>query len=218
MNYNVKLINRVYELLLLLPLFENKTPINQLPENGIYVFFEKGETVRLENAIENRVVRIGTHRKDNRFRNRIRQHYGNINSLGGNKNGSVFRKHLGGALLRKNNLQDPRLKDWLTQDGPTFAEIEELVSSNLRNNFTFSCFSVNDEKDRLTIERGLISLFAQYPIGGPSQNWLGLYAADEKVRKSCIWNSQHINSDPLNIEEFHLLEDFIKNTLEDMRY
>ena len=70
---------------------------------------------------------LGTHKSDGRFKGRIRQHYGAKQSLNGNKNSSLFRKHIGGALLRRENFHDNRVKAWLTQDSSTFREVEELV-------------------------------------------------------------------------------------------
>ena len=132
----------IYSIISILPRFSFQTPKKTLPSNGIYLFFEQGETI--DNNL-GRIVRIGTHKADGRFPKRIRQHYGNISSLKGNKNSSVFRKHLGGAMLRKVNDADPRLNDWLTQDGPTFQEVEENVSKVLRERFTFSCFHVENK-------------------------------------------------------------------------
>lgn len=140
---NSYMTEHLYNLICKLPRYNYETPRNQLPHNGVYIFYERGQTLNINNCVADKIVRIGTHKKDNRFRRRMREHFGNVSSLKGNKNGSVFRKHLGGALLRKDNPEDPRLKVWLTQDGPSFLEVEEAVSSVLRNNFTFSCFQVN---------------------------------------------------------------------------
>lgn len=180
----LELIEGVCSLIKLLPRFDHTTPHQQLPENGVYAFFELGEVAVWRGVTIDRVVRIGTHKKDRRFRKRMRQHYGNSRSLSGNKNGSVFRKHLGGALLRRVDPQDPRLRPWLKQNGPSFADIEESVSRILRGTFTFSCFRVDDQADRFSLESGLIALFARFPPGTPSPNWLGRYAASEKINGS----------------------------------
>jgi len=209
--HNLQIIEEVYALIRLLPRLDHQTSRGLLPQNGVYLFFERGETVRCLDTVANRVVRVGTHRADGRFRSRIRQHYGNVHSLGGNKNASVFRKHLGGALLRRVDPQDARLKDWLTQDGPSFPEVEEMVSRVLRENFTFCCFRVDQRSERLSLERGLIALFAQYPLGQPSPNWLGRFAASEEIRRSGLWNTQHIDAEPLTIEEFQRLKQPVKS-------
>lgn len=207
-------VDEVYALLQNLPRFDHLTPKGELPDNGIYLFFEKGETVSWRQQQVPRVVRVGTHRKDGRFPTRIRQHYGHVNSLRGNKNGSVFRKHVGGALLRKSDLRDPRLKPWLGQKGGSFPEVEEEVSQILRENFTFSCVRVDEAADRLALERGLIALLAQHSPWKPSQNWLGHHAANKKIRECGLWNVQRTTSQPLSSNELRQLRQFIEVTFD----
>lgn len=181
-----------------MPRYTFNTPVSGLPCNGIYAFFEVGETFQIDGDEHDRIVRIGTHIKDNRLRNRIRQHYGNKHSLKGNKNGSVFRKHLGGALMRRDNPKDSRLVDWLTQNGLSFLEVEEKVSYELRNNFTFTCWPVNTGEERLTLEKGLVALLSRHPIGSPTKDWLGNYAYDTVISRCGIWNVQHTDGVPLS--------------------
>ncbi len=47
--------------------------LEDLPENGIYFFYEDGE-IWGHGGIKPRIVRIGTH-KDGNFRSRIKEHY-----------------------------------------------------------------------------------------------------------------------------------------------
>ena len=70
-------------------------------DNGIYIVFEEGETYNNMN----RVVRVGTHDKDGRLRKRLKDHY-----VHANKDGSVFRKNVGKAILNRDH--DPYLKIW----------------------------------------------------------------------------------------------------------
>lgn len=200
----------VYKLFLGLLRHNHLTRKNALPLNGIYIFYEKGETCPLGGIETDRIVRIGTHKSDGRFAGRIRQHYGQVNSLRGNKNSSVFRKHVGSALIIRNDPKDIRLKDWITQDGPTYMEIEEQVSRELRNNFTFVCFSVDTREERLDIESGLIALLAQLPLGQPSDNWLGKYATSPDISRSGLWNTQHIGSTPLSITQLQRLAELVR--------
>ncbi len=179
------------------------------PHNGIYVFYEKGETVTDGGHTWDRIVRIGTHRRDGNFRARIRQHYGPAKTLGGNKNSSVLRKHLGGAIMRRRDPEDPRLSDWLKPGGPTFREIEEDVSRSLRDHFTFVCFRVDDAADRLALESGLIALMAQAPLGPPTSGWLGRFAASPAIRRSGLWNTQCIDNPPLDSPRLVKVERFV---------
>ena len=69
-------------------------PFNEqeIPLNGIYILFEKGEFAHSTN----RIVRIGTHTGNNQLRSRLFQHF-----LNENKDRSIFRKNIGRALLNK---------------------------------------------------------------------------------------------------------------------
>jgi len=177
--------------------FDNTTPRSEMVESGIYILFEKGEEIVIEGVTYDRIVRVGTHRKDGNFPGRIRQHYGNKGNLHGNKNGSVFRLHLGGAIMRKQNPDDPRLPGWLKHMGPSYADVEENVSRTLRENFSFICFPVETKEERLGLESGLISLLAQHPLGKPSQTWLGQYSAQSIIRNMGLWNTQETDRKPL---------------------
>ena len=208
-----QIVDEIYGLVEQLPRFDSQTPAEELPENGIYFFFERGETVKWRGKVVDRIVRVGTHMKDGRFKKRIRQHYGNVKSLHGNKNGSVFRRVLGGALLRKDDPNDPRLKDWETQGGPSFAEVEERTSQVLRSNFTFCCLRVDSGEERKNLESGLIGLLAQHPLAKFSEEWLGKYAASEEIKRTGLWNTQHVNGDPLLFEEFQRVGQLVEETL-----
>ena len=185
----------IHEILDPLPLYDFRTPRRRLPRNGIYFFYEQGEFCRKFNVIRPRIVRVGTHRKQDRFRSRIRQH------LRGNKNGSVFRKHLGGALLRRGNPSDSRLDKWLTNGTPTLKEVEELVTYELAAHFTFKCFMVADKRERLDLEERLIATLAKCPACESSKKWLGLYAASEEIRQFSLWNVQHTDSNKYLTQE-----------------
>lgn len=57
----------------------------QIPRNGLYILFERGEAARGGK----RVVRIGSHTGDNQFPSRLCQHF-----VEENKDRSIFRKKL----------------------------------------------------------------------------------------------------------------------------
>ncbi|MHB9109490.1 MAG: hypothetical protein ACYDCO_20750 [Armatimonadota bacterium] len=189
--------NHLYRHVLQLPRCGFETPRRALPTNGIYLFFEDGETVDIDGQCCDRIVRVGTHVKDGRFPTRIRQHYGARSSLNGNKNASVFRRHLGGALMRQANPADPRLPDWQRQHGGRDLAFEAQVSQYLRRYFTFVCFAVPESTERLSLEAGLIALLAQAPLGMPSRNWLGQYAAAPEIVRTGLWNTRHVDDIPL---------------------
>lgn len=63
--------------------------------------YEDGET----GHGTNRIVRVGTHRKENQLPGRLEEHY-----LHENKDRSIFRKNIGRALLNRDH--DPFLEYW----------------------------------------------------------------------------------------------------------
>lgn len=73
-----------------------------IPLNGIYILFEKGESAHSTS----RVVRVGMHTGNDQLRSRLFQHF-----LNKNKDRSIFRKNIGRALLNKD--KDPFLEQWV---------------------------------------------------------------------------------------------------------
>ena len=64
---------------------------------GLYFFYERGE--KSDHGTAGRVVRIGNHpHSRNRLIGRLSDHYRTASNA---KNGSVFRRYLGGALIRR---------------------------------------------------------------------------------------------------------------------
>jgi hypothetical protein len=175
-----------------------------LPENGIYILFEKGEFAHSTN----RIVRIGTHTGQNQLRSRLFQHF-----LKENKDRSIFRKNIGRALLNKD--KDPFLEKWeldLTtknaknqhSDSVDFdkqKEIEKRVTKFIQDNFSFVVFEMDDKDKRLYFESRLISTVSLCEECKPSENWLGNYSPKEKIRKSGLWLVNELWKTPLNYED-----------------
>jgi hypothetical protein len=83
---------KVNEWLEALPEFKNPSQVPFM--NGLYFFYEDGETSG--HSLNGRIVRIGNHhRKQDGLKKRLNMHYR------GSKNSSVFRKFLGGAIMRR---------------------------------------------------------------------------------------------------------------------
>ena len=90
------------------------TMIDRLPyQNGIYIMFEKGESYHGMD----RIVRIGTHRGQDRLLKRLRDHF-----VKEDADGSIFRKNIGRSFLKM--ASDPYLQVW---------EIDMHNSENERN-------------------------------------------------------------------------------------
>jgi hypothetical protein len=85
------------------PRLRDCTAADRWPSDGVYFFFEDGET--RTDARTPRVVRVGTHALTEQSRTtlwaRLRQHRGTLagqNPGGGDHRGSIFRMHVGTAL------------------------------------------------------------------------------------------------------------------------
>ncbi len=77
--------------------------IKEIPfKNGIYIVFEKGEHYK----DYDRIVRVGTHDSPDRLKPRLKNHFVNEN-----KDGSIFRKNIGLALLSRRN--DEYINNWV---------------------------------------------------------------------------------------------------------
>ena len=170
-------------------------PSSNLPQNGIYFFFEKGQKLLIDNVKYGRIVRIGINEKPNNFKSRLRGHYkGNISS-------SVFRENIGWALLgsmgKKPRRNYKTKSDYRKQSsgGP----LEDLISRYFLMAFTFKAFDIDFK--RLALYEGILiaafSIFYQYKIFNKElnlKNWLGLYSYSrkDKIKRSGLWNSEGV--------------------------
>lgn len=199
----LRLTQTVHNLLLGTPRLNTSADKRALPADGLYVFFERGEFVNVGDRHIERIVRVGTHRKDGRFPGRIRDHFS------GNSRASVFRRHLGGALLARDDPHDLRIDPWMSGTRPDFPEVEERVGQELREQFTFCAIPVAHASEGLRLERGLIALLAQEPLGPPSRAWLGRHALRPEIRDSGLWNTQHLKAKPLDDAGLARLRDLV---------
>lgn len=177
------------------------------PTHGIYLFFEPGE-VR-EDGHTLRVTRVGTHALTATSRttlwNRLAQHRGALagaNPGGGNHRGSIFRLHVGTALIARHGRTDA--PDWGKGSSSTRevrdaeVDLERAVSDHIRS-MPLLWLAVDDRHDRSLIERDLIALLsnADRPaIDPPSRDWLGHHADRPAIRSSGLWNVHHIDRHP----------------------
>lgn len=175
------------------------------PQRGVYFFMENGET-RSDSGTGSRVVRVGTHAlKDNSgttLWTRLSQHRGRASSGGGNHRGSIFRLIVGTALLNRDNIDHPTWGQG--NSAPRSIRIEEIPLerqvSDILGAMRFLCLSVPDaagpDSLRGYIERNSIALlsnFGRQPLDPPSAGWLGRDCDRERVRRSGLWNSNHVD-------------------------
>jgi hypothetical protein len=182
----------VHTLVAALPRHGHPFGRRDIPANGIYVFFESGENAVIEDRPVERIVRVGTHRGEGRLARRLGHHFS------GDRRASDFRLHLGGALLRRDAPGDPRLTTWVSNNGAPIPDVEASVTDLLRERFSFACIQVDDVTERQELQRALIGLLARFPLGPPSPDWLGRHAFRAEIRRSGLWNTQHVDAEPLD--------------------
>lgn len=173
----------------------------EIPLNGIYILFEKGEKAHGFD----RIVRVGTHTGQNNLKKRLKEHF-----LNENKDRSIFRKNIGRCLLK----DDPFLEKWeLTPlikqvreahpeiDFRKQREVERQVTRYIQENFSFVVFEIKDKTKRLEFESKIISTVSSCKKCPASKNWFGRYSPKEKIRKSGLWLVNELYKEPLSESE-----------------
>lgn len=174
------------------------------PEKGVYFFFEDTE-YRTDSGSGLRITRVGTHALKNNSKTtlwkRLSQHKGIIKNGAGNHRGSIFRLLVGTAIMKDRNINIStwRQKNNISKDiKENEFQLEKLVSQTIRK-MPFLCLSINDESSpeslRGYIERNSIALLSNFnkePLDSASKNWLGYKCDREKIRKSNLWNQNHV--------------------------
>jgi hypothetical protein len=185
---------------------------SDMPNSGIYLFFDERER-RLKDIDQLRVVRVGTHGVASgskaSLRNRMRTHFGTASGEG-NHRSSIFRLHTGRSLI--NAKLAPAIDSWGTSAGDKSAilaerELEQAVSKYLTELYVLLIAVPGEPKknnDRAYLEQNLIALLSNAckPLDPPSCEWLGLNSAKPEIRKSGLWNVNHVEQhfDPQYLE------------------
>jgi hypothetical protein len=137
------------------------------------------------------------------------------------KDRSIFRKNLGRALINRENSE--YLKVWnldftTRKNREDYShlrnieyekEIETKITDTLRNKFSFRYIEIKDEEMRIGekgLERRLIGSLANYSQCTPSENWLGRYSPKPKIRKSGLWQVQHLKSSPITSQDMEKIK------------
>ncbi len=192
-----------------------------VPSHGVYFFWQSGEN-RMTAPFDGRIVRIGTHAVSEGSKatlwNRLRTHRGGKDGSG-NHRGSIFRLHVGQALLRKTE-REAELPSWgIGQSAPAHvrkaeAEMEREVSQIIRD-MPVLWINVSDraspDSDRAYLERNLIALVAGAtgPVDLPTTNWLGNWSSRDAIPTSGLWNVNYVQDsyDPFALD---VLERYIE--------
>jgi len=194
------------------------------PGRGVYFFFEDREF--REDGSKLRVVRVGTHAVSANSRttlwNRLHTHKGTSSGCG-NHRGSIFRKRVGEALLQVRGYSPGIGASWgIGNSAPRSTRLAELpLERDVRTvigSMPFLWLEVNDTpgpaSDRAYLERNCIALlsnFGKEPIDGPCERWLGLHSPQETIRKSGLWNTNHVD-DGYTPVFLDVLEKYVRET------
>ena len=144
-----------------------------------------------------RIVRVGTHALSQAtLWKRLSQHKGSTNTGGGNHRGSIFRQSLYQHGVREAQRPETSgIKNRNIRD----KEQEKQVSQTI-GNMPFLWLAISDapgpDSLRGYIERNAIALLSndnKPPIDAPSPQWLGYRCNREKVRRSGLWNQNHVD-------------------------
>jgi hypothetical protein len=165
----------------------------ELPSDGVSFLFESGQ----EGHGGERIVYIGSHTGEGKLASRLREHV----SL--NKDRSIFRKHLGRAMLQRDG--DPYLAIWnldfttkktredhghRIESGKQEA-IEEAVSKYIETNFTVSVLPRCDSNEARRLKELCVGTVSSCSLCSPSFNWLGKHA-DPRIAQSGLWQIQNL--------------------------
>lgn len=207
----IRHLDRFYELLAELAAIPGQGPAladcdgrMQWPQRGVYFFREPGEG-RASNTEVPRIVRVGTHAlgagAKSSLWGRLRAHRGHRDGRG-NHRGSIFRLHVGAAMLQRDGSFDGS-STWAAGQSAARAireqevEHERKVSAHI-GRMTVLWLDVPDEpgpkSTRGLIERNAIALLSNglAPADPPSPAWLGLHSPREEIRRSGLWNLNHV--------------------------
>ena len=153
-----------------------------IPEGGgVYIIFERGEKY----GDYDRITRVGKAEKS--LLSRLKQHF-----VKEDKDHSIFRKHVGRALLNKKGLT---LENW-NKKGVTDSGTENEVSEYLKENAAFCVIPLKDKNEIRILEKTLIGILSAFNLSYLAANgkaiqsgdWLGNYSVNQKIKASGLWN------------------------------
>jgi hypothetical protein len=178
-----------------------------LPKQGVYFFFDDSEPTTFSTSIP-RLVRIGTHGVSAgsvaTLRNRLRTHLG-TRAGAGNHRASVFRLHVGRAIIERDLLENDfpswgkgqsASKEITEREAPLEAKVSEYIG-DLRVLFVPVLDTAGTGSMRATIERQFISMFTENlcAIEESSPTWLGRFSDKPSIRDSGLWNIRDVGSE-----------------------
>jgi hypothetical protein len=178
---------------------------SNLPGRGVYFFFEPGE-YRRQDPDRPRVVRVGTHAVSAGSKatlwSRIRTHRGARHG-GGNHRASIFRRHVGAAMLARDGEFIGDHPSWGVRSSASKAVRDSEATHERRVSEYLGRMSVlwvevadepGPDSERAYIERNAIALLSNEldPLDPPSEAWLGRHSTREAIARSGLWNLNHV--------------------------
>ena len=181
---------------------------SQLPPDGLYLVFERGEQAHGGD----RIVRVGSHTGSGTLPSRLTEHF-----VRENKDRSIFRKNIGRALLSRD--RDPYAEVWendmtsrVARESPPPGydperqqEIESGVTQYFRANFSFAVIPMPDLQERREFERKISSLLFTCPECSPSGSWVGRHSPKELIRESGLWQVNGLKDAAISLGEIEEL-------------
>lgn len=173
------------------------------PRRGLYVFYGPHQR-RMLNTGQRKVVRVGTHAVStgsaSSLWQRLRTHKGTDDGRG-NHRGSVFRLHVGNALMFRNGLLCASWGKGASADSETRRNEEMLereVSAYLARMEVLTLHiddTPSKRSDRAYIEQNMVALLSgpSGPLDFAEESWLGYNCPNAAVRSSCLWNVDYTN-------------------------
>jgi tRNA pseudouridine-54 N-methylase len=173
------------------------------PSRGVYFIFEEHDG--LSHGRLSRIVRVGTHAvsagSKTTLWDRLSTHRG-TGSGGGSHRSSIFRSHVGRAIMSQQCEKDWPASWGVGQTAPSDvrqqeARLEEEVSrviARMRVVWLDIPDDAGPSSDRAYIERNSIGLLSRANLLTPLQNldWLGRFSHDWRICTSGLWNLNHV--------------------------
>jgi len=196
------------------------------PDKGVYFILDSSESSKTSGK-NPKIVRIGTHQvrvnSKSTLWGRIKAHKGTNNEDGYHRS-SVFRIHVGNAIIKKEGL---KCKTWGEGNRTKKEihigekEIEKKVSEHI-GKLKVIVLSVNDEaspnSDRAKLEKNLIALISAKNNNSEknSNKWLGKKSPRNEIRESSLWNIDYVD-DKFDEKCFKILEKYIEQTIKEYK-
>ena len=173
------------------------------PTRGVYFFQEPGEYREARDVP--RIVRVGTHAVSANSKatlwGRLRTHRGD-RAGGGSHRSSVFRRHIGAAVLARDG---GHLPTWGVRSSASSSirsseALHEQQVSAYRGAMSVLWVDIPDEPGprsaRAFVERNAIALLSNHfdPFDRASPSWLGLQSPHREIRASGLWNLDYVDA------------------------